>query len=80
MNHSSVVRMLFSQVSRETAGLCLKLQQGYFGSFAVCVHMETELREIVFLINRVTQPVRQGQKGKPASLISQEVGYYGSDM
>lgn len=24
--------------------------QGYFCSFAVCVHMETELREIVFPI------------------------------
>lgn len=67
MNYCSIVRMLFSQVSRETAGLCLKRWQGYFGSFAVCVHMETELREIVFLINGVTQPVRQGQRGKPAS-------------
>lgn len=52
MNYSCTVCRLFSHVSRERAGLCSQhcIGRVIFGSFAVCVHMETELREIVFLI------------------------------
>lgn len=45
---------LFPYGSKDRAALCTQhCMQSYFYSFAgfaVCVHMETELREIVFLI------------------------------
>lgn len=53
MNYSCTGSRLFSHVSGEGPVLCTKLCMSYFCSFAgfaVCIDMETGLREIVFLI------------------------------